>query len=264
MIVLHKMSDLIREISKVEMQEVLHDMLQCRTRLERIWDDLERFNDGVLDEFDLLDTAEANRLPNLLVLKQMADCRMSVYDPLNTYFSRTVGALEAAASNLELMCDTGSAPVEDELQILKDSVFYSLAGILFMLRWEFGCEDTCNSLEKDAGNPYVDEILFCALGEQSATQTEAVRLVVSFAEKVLKDCDKFKLKLDIFDEAPEKEADFESLVGPALGEIDEQRLTMDLVDSLLAGEITVEELISQVKYSDTELTADGIQKVNAF
>lgn len=269
MIVKHELSNVIVSVTKDAALEALGVIIKMRAGYKRIWEALVQYEDNEIDEFDLVDVIEANLVSDLKSAQCMADVRMSVYDPINHYFGKTMIAAEVTNNNLAIIRDAGYAPDTNELDKIKDGVYRSLSGVLYLLQWEFRCNDTC-AVRKDNpdGEDIVDELLYTYFSSQARDTGHAVQLTVQFAEGVITDCQEFKMQLSVFDEAPEKERPFEAIIGPAIGSIDPDRLTMPVVDAVLAGEMTVEELLTKVGYEteidDGDVNHLGAESIKAF
>lgn len=265
MIIEHKISRLIRDVSKDEIQSFLRIMIGMKARLEIIWDAITDYGDGAADIEDVVDAMDANRLADINVLKELANSRVSMNNSFNNYFCRIVLKISTLADNMKLACDIGDMD-DDELKVIRDGVHDSLAGVLYVLLWEFGCFDTYSTAKEKPEDPVIDELLYREIGRNIASVNGAVACSVEFAENVRNKSTVFKMKLDIFDKAPEKEAPFEAVLGPRIGDIDQKKLTMEMVDDIISGKMLAEELVEKIGYGasgtdSAEQDKSGVESV---
>lgn len=264
MITVHNSNDIIAKVSREDITRFFKQLGKCLTLLPEVYEGLQDFENDAISEDDLIDILADNEIEFVNDLIYIANFRVSLYDPLNTYFSRAIASLQLACSNLEVILNTGIAPTDDEIVTIESQLFEAIAGISFFTCYEFKCIDAV--LAKDEPDVPVDEIVYEHFSQYSNSQNDVLNLCQEFAIKATKISQEYKLHLKIFDEFPELEREFEAITGPAIGDINPDNLTIEIVRAVCDGTMTVDELLEKCSFSVRldEEDSSSIAPIKAF
>lgn len=240
----HLTGDLVTKINKDAILKMFNEVTKDYRVLKGFYKDLQDFKNGDIDEDDILDIFDSVKFVSAQSCAFSAKLQLCTIPAVNFYLGKTAKIFAQLESKIRSISDTYCAPDDKELDELIDLTYKVLSGICFLFWTDFDCFTTNKSL--DAGEePVFDEILYNHFAKFSVSQEERHTLCSNFARDVKENAAVFKIKLTVFDEAPEKEQEFSNIMGPDIALIDETLLTMQLVDELLGGNITPEQLLAQ-------------------
>lgn len=162
----------------------------------------------------------------------------STWESLNSYIRTTLFTIEEFNNVAKKVVDGWTCPTLKEFKTLRNYAVSILTNLIFIVYFEFDM-DSVNQEESD-GRFYIDEIYdkYC---KQYDFNPEKYSHHLSELKSI------YKIKLNFFDEYPELEEPFESIMGPNLANIDESLLTIDLVKQVLSGEISDTQLYEIIK-----------------
>ena len=250
----HKICSMVIKVDSNVLIEFLNDMIADFRTLKDLHARLTEYKAGEMEEDEFEDYMLDVRFLSTNSFHNLSKLFICENQSINIYFSRTAYTFTDLTDLCSAISDRYCAPNEKETDSLLDLCYKTLAGFCFMLGNEFGCYQTV--LSKDEEEQVYDEILYNHFMAFSPVAEERYKMCMDFAEDVVATSKEFKIQLDVFDAAPEKEAAFMNIVGPDIGAIDESALTMKMVDDLLAGDITVEQLLSMCLYTEIDDAAE--------
>lgn len=243
-IVKHATSNLIRSLTTQELVAVFDETTTLLNNSVIIDKALADYQDGAIDGDELLDAFEdygnAFRVEHLNTFSK-AYC--SSVDELNKYLEKTMTKVVTLEHGIRVVKETYCEPDEEETKALRDTLYAVISGLSFFLYHEFALQMIIDSA--NAGALELDEIVFSYCGENNK---DAEKVASTIAEYVKQ----YKMSLEIFDEYPEKEIEFEKIMGPYVVGVAEERLTLELVDKVLTGVITPEELCKLTQLDDDQ------------
>lgn len=223
-------------------------MVKDFRNLKSLYNDLESFEQGQLDDDEILETIDATLFVSVSKFVSLAKLRICANESLNIYFGRVANTFADLDECRKKIADTYCAPDKEEASQLKDLTYKVLAGFCFIIGNEFGCFDTVTSSQD--GEPVIDEVVYHHYSKFAIAKEQRYEMCVTFAKEINDAAAIFKIKLDVFDEAPEKEEMFLRIVGPDIGAIDETLLTMQMVDDVIEGKLNVDQLLEGCIYTE--------------
>lgn len=256
MLISHEINNLVMVTTKEDVLKIYGLLVRDCATLKSIYQLLESYEKKELDIMDLADELEAADPLHPDNFKSYTSVRPSIDESLNSYFTRSISTLEITKDKLENVALNCIDLQPEALQRVKNIVYHSLAGLLFYSTYEFHYLETIAS--KDANDIVLDEIVYQYYSKYAGTSIAAKKLALERIEGFVADSKVFKMKLDIFDEYPEKEDAFITIVGPLLGGIDTEKLTIKMVDNVLRGEWTAEQLLSHCAIDDEDDSFDDV------
>lgn len=246
----HKIGTTVINIGKDVIVEFFGLLIKDYRTLKQLYADIGSFEADRFEDDEFLEILSSVNLVSTTQFKNLAKLRACSCDAINIYFSRTIGSIVDLQEMLENIVFTYSAPDIKEAEEMSGLVSHILSVFCFILGNEFGCFDTV--LTKDSDDPVFDEVVYHYFSKFTVVNEQRHKMCIEFADEVNADSKKFKIHLDVFDEAPEKYDGFMAVVGPDIGAIDETLLTMKLVDAVLAGTMTVEQLVDECRFIENE------------
>lgn len=244
----HKLGSMIVNLNKEVIISFFNEMTKDFRTLESLYSDLEDFINGAIDEDECLESLDNMHLVSVASFGRLSKLHICSNNSVNIYFGRTSAVFMELADMLKNITFTYCAPSREEAEQLKDLTYRTLSGFCFVFGNDFGCFDTV--LSAKTSDICIDEIMYHHFSKFAMAPEQKIKLSVDFAMHVAEMSEKFRIHLDVFDAAPEKEKQFLDTVGPDIGAIDESELTMELVDAVLDGSLTVEQLIAVCRYSE--------------
>lgn len=235
MLINHEIQTVVNNMRKDELFKCFTEAYTVACQLIELRSTLQQWKQGSLDDdelFDSIDELNYFSYNSLLDFSRWANSKDTI---LNKYLSRTMSYFEVVKKNVQIVSDSACVPTDEEYNLLLKGLYSIISGILYFIIHEFNLKTTILAAETKDDVP-VDEIVshYCA-----STNKDLLDFVLSVCELG----DKFKFKLDFFDDYPNKEEDFERVMGPLVVGIDEATLTISLVDDVIAGKITPAELL---------------------
>lgn len=240
MITKHESDNTIKKVTNDEMieffREALH-LIKLSHEIISIGEDFESEEIDEDDEIELLEDCINEDINAIIMYKNSC---LSIYSSINFYMQDLLELITTNNKNIQSICDSGVYVTEEWRNLLKDQNEKIIGGMCYVLWYDFQFEKYVET--SSAGDAVVDNILKGYCDAENVT----VDSVVSYIMQMKKE---YKFKLLVFDECPEKEEPFIAVMGPYLGNLDQSKLTMALVDKVLSGDITPEELCSQLALS---------------
>lgn len=232
MIKKHECSGLVKTMTTDELREALSQASSLANSLVEILKACQAYQDGSMDDDSVLDVIDDYHAVNLHELSTFSACYCSKVDAINNYLADTLNEWAWVHTELAKASSKCLVPERSEMQKLCDGLKRVVAGAVYFIMHEFGLFDLMRSDDKD---PAIDEIFkaWIDLNCEDVDNTVAYYCVLY---------DKFKMRLEVFDEYPEKEMPFEILIGPYYASVDSKKLTVEIVDGLLEGKLTPEDV----------------------
>lgn len=246
----HIIGSTVVKINKKVLVEFFNKLVSDYRNLKDLDAALKDYDAGNIDEDELLDDFDNIHFISPADCAKFGNLRICSFDSINIYLSRVASIFCALDEKVHAIATSYCAPDKKETEVLLELLYKTIAGFCFVFGNEFHCFDTV--ISEDSDDQYYDEIVFHHFSKYAIDDTKRGQLCMNFAKGIATDAEEFKIKLDVFDAAPEKEEPFMNLVGPDVCIIDETALTMEMVDAVLDGKMTVDELLSQCSYADTE------------
>ena len=220
---------------------------EFKTVLENVKDSNsleEGLTDDQIDE--LLELIEDSIIRDYDGIKVFYEHCYSTWEALNSYIRTTLFTIEAFNEISNKIVSSWTCPTIKEFKTLHNYCISIVTNLIFIIYFEFDM-DSVNSEEN--GRFYIDEIYdkYC---KQYGFDPETCTQNMSELKGI------YKIRLDFFDEYPELEEPFETIMGPNLANTDEGKLTIGLVKQVLSGEISDSQLYDIVKYDDDDSAAN--------
>ncbi len=235
MIVKHEQSGLVKVFPSSELSDFFCESVAACRKLKALYTDLEKFEQGELDEDDISDVFDDFRIMTDSILRLGVNY-ISCVNSLNKYLNQTTRTLEVLLENINKIVEFCQVPDESSLKILKKEIFSVIGGLSYFLINDFSVFNVLK--ERIAGEPNVeiDEIFNAYIEKYNADIDE-------FGQWLLKTMADFRIHLEIFDAYPELERQFEEVVGPDYNLIPEGVLTKEIVLKVIEGEMSISELL---------------------
>lgn len=248
MITKHVSDSTIRKATNDDLIEFFREALKLIKNSQEIIKIGQDFTDGEIDEDDEIDLLEDCIYDDTGAILMFKNSCLSTYPSINFYMQDLLDVINTNTKNIQSICDSGVYVTEEWRSLLLEQNEKIIGGMCYVLWYDFQLDKYVDS--KDSDDVIIDNILkgYCD------TESIPVEDVVAYIEQMRKE---YKFKLLVFDECPEKEEPFIAVMGPYLGNLDQSKLTMKLVDSVLAGEITPEELCMQIALSSGSI--EGVE-----
>ena len=182
------------------------------------------------DEIDeLLEVIESAEIQNFDAIVLFYNHCYSTWDSLNAYIKNTLVTIKEFNSIVQKYSNSWTCPSMRDLTILYNYGRDVLKNLLFIVYFEFDM-GSVNYEEKD-GRYYIDEIYdkYC---KQYGLDPEEHTKTIEDLKSV------YKIKLNFFDEYPTLEEPFETMMGPNIINIDESKITLDIVKKVITGEMS--------------------------
>lgn len=243
MIKKHEINTAIGHPALTDLEGFLSEALSVTDQIVALLGAIEEFEQsGDDDDFlDAIDTASVMYLNGLRIFEQ---CRLSVCPAINKYLARTILTFDELMKLLDTYSTAAMTPVDDNgadgLQTFKELTKKVVAGMTYFICYEFGLFEFVDNYTDGEEDVDIDEVYHLVTSKSSR---------INAGEKAAELCAlalKYKQRLDIFDEYPEKEQEFERVMGPFAVELSEGSLTVELIDQVIHGDLTPQELLAIV------------------
>lgn len=224
-----EIGELLKDVSDRE------DITLAKVDLESI------LSDDEIDE--LLETLESSEIQNFDALSAFYSNFYSTWDSLNVHVRNTIYIISEFNNLVRRYAESWTCPSMSDLKTTLLHCNTIIKNLLFIAYFEFDM-NSVNVKEND-GRFYIDEIYdkYCKhynLNPEEHTKTiNDLRAI-------------YKIKLSIFEEHPELEEPFEELMGPNMVNIDEDKLTLQIVKDVINGKITDTQAYEMVKVDGVE------------
>ena len=255
MIIKHEANTLVSLLSNAQILETFADTYSLLNTMLVAKDEIELFNAGEVDEDELLDVLDECNSFNFKALDNFKGAFSSMDVAVNKYFSRTLVTAKFALDSCRQVSKLGSVAC----QAYKDycaNLQRSIAGFSNFLVNEFGISLLLEVAAKGGTELPIDEIV------KMYTDANGIS-VTQLAERINKIAEDNKMKLDIFDEYPELELEFEKVMGPFVNLVDGSNLTIELVNDAIAGKYTPEE-VAKITSDEGEELSDDMSEISCF
>lgn len=223
----HEVAGALGAAEKDILKDTLSEAVALKKDCINIYRALKDFRENGGDEFDLLDNIEPCSTLNTTVLWRYCHCRFSVSDIVSKYLDRMFDVLSVFKSNLGKAIDAAFCIEDSELELLEGQAYKIASSCLFFLLVEF---DVFSSIGDDSASTSIDEtiVLYCQVYNKQPAR---------FCAELFEESKEFHPKFDVFDGCPELEIEFQKVMGPLIVGIDEEDLTLDIVEGVIRGEI---------------------------
>lgn len=237
MVVNHKINKAIASIKKEHLTGFFDESRNSIEILTGLRDAFEAYEEGSMDSEDLYEVVCSSEIQAFYA--EIYYLTASSFIPSISRHAMTLcEQIKQYNEKVKYFNDNFLYLEDGDITTFRNYTYSILAGLLFIIYYDFHLDDVF------AGSDDIDEIYdyYCKQNDldpvSDATDVNNLRKA-------------YKLKIDIFDEYPEYENAYDSLVGPYRFDIDEDQLTIDHVKRLIAGEIDVFGLIREIPYSDS-------------
>lgn len=242
----HEINSIIARFKVEDLETFLAEGINAILKCRHLIDEISNYRGGEMDEDELLDVLDEFHLESMM-LSKCSSGFFSVNRGVNHYLRKTVRSLDRLVRKITTVTESGCYPTDNELDIMLSEANAVVAGLSYILVFEFEMKETLATVGE---NTVEDEVVFNYRRKTSKTAESVVKSLIEISEK-------YKIKLEFFDSYPDLEEPFEAFMGPYLSSINPEHLTIELVTQLLAGEITAEEMFELVK-------ADELEEISCF
>lgn len=245
----HVICDTVVSLDSYVLIDFFSKLMQDYSLLKEIYTNVQQYSNKEMDDDDIEDFFLDVHFESISSFRKLARLYICDYQPVNIYFLRTSHYFESLVELCTNISNRYYSPNESETEEILDLTYKTLAGVCFLLGTDYHCYDTVKA-SIDGREVDYDKIVYEHFSKFSLVTEDRLKMCLDFAKDVFDTSKEFKIKFDVFDACPEKEAQFTELLGPDIGAIDETQLTIALVDDLLSGKISVEELLEKCSYSE--------------
>lgn len=214
-------------------------VINALVELDEIFDEFIEGNSDVDDVFDALDELVLSCNSIYFVAASFS----SVNESRNKYLRNTSEVLEVFNDNVTQITSVGRYPTEADIEILKKELYEVVGGLTYFLMYDYEIFDTLAEIEAGEVNYTIDEVFDGYLKVNCLSVQEFTNVFVEYFKK-------YKFKLEIFDEHPELEEEFEKIVGPDYNLIPEGTLTIEVVQQIIAGTLSIENFLASLVDED--------------
>lgn len=230
----------VKEILKSYEEQVANTLAQSALPLDSA------LSDDDIDE--LLEIMESAEIQNYDAISLFYASFYSTWDSLNVHVRTTVFLIKEFNKLVNKHADAWICP---SLEDLKTTINYAttiIKNLLFIAYYEFDM-GSVNVQEAD-GRFYIDEIYdkYC---KHYGLDPEECTKIIGDLKSI------YKIKLSIFDEHPELEEPFEELMGPNLINVDDDKITLEIVKDVIEGKLTDQQAYEMIKDDSAEIGGDG-------
>lgn len=250
MIIKHEVDCTIANVTRSLCRDFFVEAVSVISQLVMADEEIAALLDENIDPYDVYDVLEELEL-SISSSVMFSSCMPSKDLALNKYLRRTVHNLQTLKDNIEQLVITGRAPDVEDARILHNELFVTVGGLAYFVLTDFAVFDTSLQLKLKKDDYDIDEIVDSYL---KATNLS----VENFCTQMCDYATAYKYRLDLFDECPELEEKFESLLGPDYYNIPEDVLTKEIVQNVIDGTLSVDAFVKKyIPYEDNiELEAD--------
>lgn len=262
----HETNTLLGVVSEEDCSLMYGELRNALNAATSTYKNLKLMQDGEMDEFDVLDELETAWICDYKVTSDFSERASSRFPaitkclrelvPGKNDYETVIGRYNKICSRLcENALGIEESDVEELLTVLNDLI----GKIVFTMRYEFALDKLVNTYEETQSYAEM-EILnsfknYCSkLGMDDEKMLTEARTIIALNEK-------FKSKVEFFEDYPELEAPFEAVMGPYIADIDTDKLTLELVRQLLTEEITPE-ILAQLIPADSD--CDSTDSMDSF
>ena len=246
----HEYNGIIRSFNTDELVSVLVDLKTGMSNCLNILKGINDFEDSVIDDFELMDVLEEGALGDLTMFAQYAIYSCSEYNSINKLMSalardqKTEDGEEVPSKinyfnqQIELVVDAWSGVSPEEAQVFKELAIDLVSSFAYILEYEFGIVEFIDDYESNGHNVVeasMDNAFNHFCGVYNLDPVNEAKEIIAVASV-------YKVKLPVFDEYPELEEAFESIMGPFLCDVDPDLLTLDIVKKVIDGTLVPSEV----------------------
>ena len=229
----HESSIVIEEIPVDLFITFYNDAIRAISRLDTLYKQLTEFETEDIDEDELYDILDDFSI-RISTVCQILHLAPSTDLSMNKYLLNTAESLEQLIENINNVVENGVYPSVGDVGILKREIYEVIGGLSYYTVVDFNVPEVLQSATNNE-TVSVDEVLDAYIKQNSLDLTD-------FCKRLLKYYKEYRLKLEFFDEHPELEHEFELTVGPTYNVIPDGVLTVDLVQKVIDGEVSVSDL----------------------
>jgi hypothetical protein len=251
MIVKHDFSNLVMTPKRENFFDFFLQAYDAINKLQSTIDVIDDYHSGELDELDELDELENQNLDSVEAIVLFSRGGFSTKPAMYICARNVVVHINDYNTFLSEHVDYGMTLEDSEQDLLSAKCKKIISELLYLLWYEFDVEEQLNRIK--AGEDFIDEIVkmycdsFCIEQKVILENIETLR-------------DKFPFHLSIFEDYPEYESQFEALMGPLLGAVDEAKISIELVKKVIDGRLTPDELLEELNGLDADF--DGMNCFN--
>lgn len=236
--------------------EFVNNLTKDYDLLKELYDNLTAYKNNEMDDDDIEDFFADVQFKSAQTFYRLSKLFICEYHPVNVYFSRTAGYFADLVKKCDEVSSRYFSPSPEETEYLLDLTYKTLAGVCFLLGCDYHCYDTVN-LANAGKEADFDSVIYEHVSQTTIVPAERAAAALALAQDVFNTSKIFRIQFDVFDACPEKGEQFAAILGPDIGAIDETLLTMEMVDDLLSGKISVEQLLTQCAYTETPEGSEG-------
>lgn len=245
----HVYNNTLKKYNTTELVSVIRELVKCLKRSVGILHTLAKLNDDEIDEFEALEEFELSECSDIAKVREYAYYASSTTDVINRVLRRCFGyaidgekteqgTVDLLNKNINTVVDDWAGLTEDDIQVFNDLCTRIAADTAYVLKFEFGLAKTIEDYKENGNNELEADIDYVFRTYCDKYDIELIPECQTIVElsKI------YKPILPVFDDYPELEEAFESVVGPYLADVDSNSLTLDIVKKVLNGDIKPEEL----------------------
>lgn len=210
---------------------------------------LNRFIDDKIDDDDLLDILEEAQISSYANFNKFALDSSSnisslnrsvrtmidvkVYDANGDVEKEVPGLISTFNKEISQIVYSGAAPSISEIEKMRTFLSKMIGALAYFLKFEFNLDKSIETSETD------DMIVDAVISEYCDRIDESVLDWCNTIMEVLK---VYRPRLEVFDEHPELEEQFDVIMGPYLTDGMSEDLTLDIVNDVIAGKISPQDV----------------------
>lgn len=244
MVIKHESTNVIKVITEKDLIDFIDQSMRIIRNSLTILGTLHDKVAGDIDEDDELEILEDCLVSDINAVLQFKSTNASIYNSINYYLSDIYAVVLNNNKNIEEITDSGVYIDDTWRELLIEENERIVSGFCYILWYEFNFDKLVESLQ--SSDIEIDHILKGYYDTNNIDVATGVKELSELREQ-------YKFKLLVFDEYPEKEESFLNIMGPYLGGVDDSQLTIELVDQVIDGSITPQELCEMLQSSGGEI-----------
>ena len=234
----HEYSDLIHKPEHSDFMNFVSESINISYMFDELKSTLDAGSKATIDPFDELDSVESSIISNYTAITTCANGIFSKIPAINTCIQNVCVNIRNYNDLVNSFLDLGIFLDENYRKKFEVLCNYINGALLYVLWYDYGINKTAYALESGSSDVKVDEAV------KSYCNTKSLDLD-AFITDISALHEKYHFVLSVFEDCPELEEQFISIVGPLLGAISESELTVEIVRAVCNGKLTPEELINK-------------------
>ena len=252
----HEYSKMFTTANSDDFYNCIDCCMDTISTLRNVLDVIQEAKSGELDEWSEIDAYEESMLENTGGISWVKQCRFSKYSSINYCYGTLVNCISAYNEKLKDFLALGIYANDAWRDSLSKQVNKILGIVMYILWFDYGLESTAKECY-DSDEIEIDIALSAYCDAKGIDK-------FSFIEELIEYRAEYKYSFSIFEDYPELEETFISMMGPYLGGVDESKLTIEQVQAVCNGNKTPEELINEFVSNDDLEDSDELGKMTDF